>query len=97
MRVLELLVKVLANLASQSHTFSYCCTVQADQGLTGFNDSSLVPLLPYPVAWLLEDAEEELANATRLPVQLNRARTLATQVSVSYCSHPAIRAWNCSR
>ena len=70
---------------------------QADQGLTGFNDSSLVPLLPYPVAWLLEDAEEELANATRLPVQLTRARTLATQVSVSYCSHSAIRAWNCSR
>lgn len=64
---------------------------------TSRNSSELVPLLPKEVMWLLDEAEQRLRNASGIPFALATARRLAKFVSVAYCQHENIAAWNCTR
>ena len=65
--------------------------------MQAYNDSQSVPLLPEEIAWLMEIVEQRLHNRSSLPLQLERAVTLAHYTSAVYCSPENIRAWNCSR
>lgn len=70
-------------------------TVTDQAPWTTFNDSSLTPLIPQPVMWLVAEAEALLRNDSWF--NLDVALDLSHLQSIAYCHFPNVAAWNCSR
>ena len=84
----------LSRLPRQLQSNSY---LVGDNDWRTYNDSQLTPLLPREIVWLMELVEQRIHNKSSLPMQLQRAITLARYTSVVYCDPPNILAWNCTR